>query len=101
MENQEILRTDKVQIRKMHLDSDAESEAHYHKEITDKVFPLTGEIMVRKFNPLEEVIIRPGDFVEIEPKRVHQVKNISGNPISYLLIQGEGDIDFNKVEVGN
>lgn len=101
MGNLEILRSDKVLVRKMQLDLNAESEAHFHKEITDSVFPLTGEIMVKKFDPLEEIVIGPGEFVAIEPQRIHQIKNVSDSPVSYLLVQGEGEIDFNKVNVNN
>lgn len=90
-----ILRTENVRVRVIELHSAEYTPFHYHKEITDNMFGVSGEIRVRLKNPDEEILLTPGARCTIDPGRVHQVSNnLDSATSSYLLVQGVGTYDF-------
>ncbi len=93
-----IIQTDEVKIRLIELQPEEITPWHFHTEVTDYFFGLSGEIEVKLKDPDESVILTPGVRCQVEKARVHQVVNISAKEASrYLLVQGTGRYDFIKV----
>ena len=97
MDNQEIIRTDTVLVRIMELAEGAATDWHYHSEVKDFFVCLSGAVHVESRNPDEVIPLQPGQRAEISPPRVHRVVNSHTGTSEYLLVQGTGTYDFNKV----
>jgi len=97
MGNQELIKTDKVSVRVMELTVGAATSWHYHTEVTDYFVCLSGLVNVETKNPDEVIILHPGQRLGIKHNQAHRVVNAHGNRFEYLLIQGVGKYDFNKV----
>lgn len=90
-----IIQTDEVKVRLMELQPEDVTPWHFHTEVTDHFFGVSGKIEVRMKNPDESVILDAGVRCQVEKGRVHQVVNLSKKESSrYLLIQGVGRYDF-------
>ncbi len=96
-ETEVIAKTDDVRVRIMTLAPREVAEWHYHTQVADDIFCLTGTILVRMQNPDEEVRLSPGQRCQIKTGRVHQLENLGGGEADYLLVQGTGEYDFNAV----
>ena len=70
---------------------------HHHSEVTDYVFALDGEIEIQLRSPDEKVALTPGERCEVSTGRGHRVVNLCQRKTKYLLIQGVGKYDFNRV----
>ena len=97
MGNQELIKTDKVFVRVMELEVGAATHWHYHSEVTDYFVCLSGLVQVETKNPDEVNILHPGQRLGIKHNQAHRVANAYDNRSEYLLIQGVGKYDFNKV----
>ena len=97
-ESEVIVKTDNVRVRIMSLATREIADWHYHTQVTDDIFCLTGTILVRMKNPDEEVQLSPGQRCQIKIGRVHQLENLDNNEVNYLLVQGIGKYDFNVVD---
>jgi len=97
-ESEAIIKTDNVRVRIMSLAPREIADWHYHTQVTDDIFCLTGTILVRMKNPNEEVRLSPGQRCQIKIGRVHQLENLENNEATYLLVQGIGKYDFNVVD---
>ena len=97
-ESEAIVKTDNVRVRIMSLATREIADWHYHTQVTDDIFCLTGTILVRMKNPNEEVRLSPGQRCQIKIGRVHQLENLENNEATYLLVQGIGKYDFNVVD---
>ena len=92
-----IIQTDEVKVRLMELQPEETTPWHFHTQVTDHFFGISGEIEVRMNDPAESVILAPGVRCQVEKGRAHQVVNLSEKePSRYLLIQGVGRYDFIK-----
>ena len=91
-----ILQTDSVRVRVMSLAPREIADWHYHSEVTDDIFCLTGAILVRAQKPDEESKLSPGKRYQIKAGRIHQLENLGNNEARYLLVQGVGKYDFNR-----
>lgn len=90
-----LIQTENVRIRIIELRPAETAPFHHHTEITDNMFGVSGEIVVRLKNPDEEVLLTPGVRCKINAGRKHQVANkLDSSPSEYLLIQGVGRYDF-------
>ena len=98
MEKEEtIIQTSDVKVRIIELGSGESSPFHFHTEITDNMFGISGEIIVNMKEPMEEIALKPGIRCKIEPGRVHRVRNnLKDETSKYLLVQGVGTYDFIK-----
>ena len=94
-----IIKTDDVRVRVLTLEPKESLSWHYHSEIVDHMFCLSGTIIIRLKGPEEQKVLLPGQHCEVAVGRVHQVANTTGEPVQYLLVQGVGDYDFNKVQI--
>ena len=92
-----IIQTEDVKIRVIELQSGESGPFHFHTEITDNMFGISGEIIVSMKKPIEKIILKPGVHCKIEPGRVHRVSNnLKSETSKYLLVQGVGTYDFIK-----
>ena len=96
-EIEEIAKTDTLRVRIMSLDPRELADWHYHTEVTDDIFCLTGTILVRTKEPDEENKLTPGRRCRINTGRIHQLENLGEDEAHYLLVQGIGKYDFNIV----
>lgn len=92
-----IAKTEEIRVRVMALEPREIAGWHYHTQVTDHIFCLTGAILVRMQNPEIEVQLAPGEKCRVEIGRIHQLENLGDFEASYLLIQGIGKYDFNVV----
>ncbi len=91
-----IVRGDNVGVRINALAAGQGTPWHFHSAVTDNVFCLVDAIEIGLRDPEERVALRPGERLEIPPRRVHRVFNPSGREVRYLLVQ-VGRYDFNEV----
>jgi quercetin dioxygenase-like cupin family protein len=96
-ESEVIVKTNNVRVRIMTLAPQEIADWHYHTQVTDDIFCLTGMILVRTQDPAEEVQLVPGQRCQIKIGRVHQLENLNNNEATYLLVQGIGKYDFNMI----
>ena len=97
-ESEVLIKTDTVRVRIMSLAPREIADWHYHTEVTDEIFCLTGQIIVRLKEPDEENELHPGGRCQIKTGRIHQLENMANEETTYLLIQGVGKYDFNIAE---
>ncbi len=67
---------------------------HYHSHITDTFYVLSGKIEVVMRDPVEHVVLTPGDTYTVAPRRPHLVVNPGGESATFLVLQGIGEYDF-------
>ena len=94
-----IARTDDVGVRVNTLGADQRTPWHFHSVVTDTIFALDEGISVELREPDTAVALRPGERIQIQPRRVHRVVNGSAaREARYLLVQATGTYDFQVVE---
>ncbi len=71
---------------------------HYHSEITDTFFCLTGTMRIRTRNPEAVFILRRGDSVAIRPGRTHFATGVGGQTCEFIVVQGVGNYDYVPVD---
>lgn len=96
-ESEIVAKTDTLQVRIMNLNPREVGPWHYHTQVTDDIFCLTGRIAIRMLDPDHEINLKPGQRCKIQIARVHQLENLKDTKASYLLVQGIGPYDFNVV----
>jgi len=94
-ESEVIAQTDNLRVRIMVLHPLETNDWHYHSEVSDDIFCLSGTILVRLQNPNEEFRLEPGQRQRVDVGRVHQLENLEKRDSTYLLVQGIGTYDFN------
>ena len=67
---------------------------HYHTNVQDTFYVLSGAIQILLSNPTEEVRLMPGQTYSVPPKRPHLVKNAGDFSAVFLVLQGIGEYDF-------
>ncbi len=97
-ENEEvIIKTHNVRVRVLSLQPNKEAPWHFHEEIVDNIFCLSGTISIYLKSPDDQIILEPGQRCEVQARRVHRVANLGKQMAKYLLVQGVGEYDFNLV----
>jgi len=94
-ESEIIAQTDNLQVRIMVLRPLEKNDWHYHNEVTDDIFCLTGTILVRVQDSDKEFRLEPGQRHKVNVRKVHQLENLENEESTYLLVQGIGKYDFN------
>ena len=97
-ESEVIAKTDKLRVRIMSLSPHEVAKWHFHTEVTDDIFCLTGSILVRIRDPVGEVRLTPGQRCQIFVGRIHRLENLEDREATYLLVQGIGKYDFNVLD---
>jgi len=97
-ETEIIAQTDNLRVRIMALSPREIAKWHYHTQVTDDIFCLTGVFLIRLRDPGEEIRLTPGQRCQIKTGRAHQLENLEDAESTYLLVQGIGRYDFNVVD---
>ncbi len=92
-----IVQTEDVRVRQMFLGAGSEVPWHFHTRVVDTMYCLRGEMKIELADPQEVIVLRPGEGCEISVGRRHRVSVADNEPVSYLLIQGVGKYDFQKI----
>ena len=67
---------------------------HYHNEVQDTFYVVTGKICIFTREPEEEVRLTPGQTYSVRPGRPHLVTNTGDASAVFLVLQGMGEYDF-------
>jgi mannose-6-phosphate isomerase-like protein (cupin superfamily) len=67
---------------------------HYHSNVHDTFYVLSGSISIFLQDPKEEVRLTPGQTFAVPPKRPHLVTNGGDASAAFLVLQGIGEYDF-------
>lgn len=72
---------------------------HYHSAVNDWYFCLAGTLRVETRAPRAELQVETGGRYQIPAKTAHRISNgEAGRDCRFLLLQGVGLYDFNKIE---
>jgi mannose-6-phosphate isomerase-like protein (cupin superfamily) len=67
---------------------------HYHNEVQDTFYVISGKIRIATRDPDEEVCLSVGQTYAVRPGRPHRVTNAGDSSAVFLVLQGFGDYDF-------
>ena len=67
---------------------------HFHNNVQDTFYVLSGEIRIILANPEEEVLMTPGQTYSVPSKRPHRVANAGLTSAVFFVLQGGGAYDF-------
>jgi mannose-6-phosphate isomerase-like protein (cupin superfamily) len=67
---------------------------HYHNNVQDTFYVLSGDVRLFLRDPKEEVRLGPGDTYSVRPRRPHLVVNGGDVSATFLVLQGIGEYDF-------
>jgi len=67
---------------------------HYHSEVQDTFYVISGAIRILAREPEEEVCLRVGQTYSVRPQRPHLVANAGDTSAVFLILQGIGEHDF-------
>ena len=66
---------------------------HFHNEVQDTFYVISGAIRVLTREPKEEVSLQPGQTYLVPPGRPHHVVNAGRSSAIFLVLQGPGEFD--------
>ena len=67
---------------------------HYHNNIQDTFYVLSGNLRIFLREPKEEVRLGPGGTCTVKARRPHLVTNGGDSSATFLVLQGIGEYDF-------
>jgi len=67
---------------------------HTHSHISDTFYVLEGHMRLFLQDPKEQVNLEPGEVYVVRPTRPHLVTNGGTTSLTFLILQGVGEIDF-------
>lgn len=67
---------------------------HYHSNVQDTFYVLSGNLRVSLREPKEEVRLGPGETYTVKTRRPHLVTNGGEASATFLVLQGIGEYDF-------
>jgi mannose-6-phosphate isomerase-like protein (cupin superfamily) len=67
---------------------------HYHSEVQDTFYVISGKIRIATRDSDEEVCLGVGQTYAVRPGRPHRVTNAGDSSAVFLVLQGLGDYDF-------
>jgi mannose-6-phosphate isomerase-like protein (cupin superfamily) len=67
---------------------------HTHSHISDTFYVLEGHMRLFLQDPKEQVNLKPGEVYVVRPTRPHLVTNGGTTSLTFLILQGVGEIDF-------
>jgi quercetin dioxygenase-like cupin family protein len=70
---------------------------HFHSQVTDRYFCLAGTLRVETRAPDADERIAAGGRYDIAPRIHHRISNGGADDCRFLLLQGIGAYDFNRV----
>jgi quercetin dioxygenase-like cupin family protein len=66
---------------------------HFHNQVQDTFYVVSGKIRVFTRDPEEEVCLSPGETYSVSPGRPHHVTNAGQSSAVFLVLQGLGEFD--------
>ena len=73
---------------------------HFHTEITDWFFCLSGRLQVETRAPRNAWAMAPGGSCEVPPRTAHRVSNAGAEACEFLILQGVGNYDYVPIAGG-
>jgi len=70
---------------------------HFHSEVTDWYFCLSGRLSVQTRAPRKRRVLGAGGTYAIPPKTAHRISNGGDDDCRFLLLQGVGRYDFQAI----
>ena len=67
---------------------------HFHSNVQDTFYVLSGNLRLFLREPKEEVRLSPGETYSVPPRRPHLVTNGGDGSATFLVLQGIGEYDF-------
>jgi mannose-6-phosphate isomerase-like protein (cupin superfamily) len=67
---------------------------HYHNNVQDTFYVVSGTIRIFARDPVEEVSLTPGQTFTVSPGRPHMVSNAGNTSAVFVVLQGMGEYDF-------
>jgi len=67
---------------------------HYHSNVQDTFYVLSGCVRIFLREPKEEARLGPGETYTVQARRPHLVTNCGDDSATFLVLQGIGDYDF-------
>ena len=67
---------------------------HFHTNIQDTFYVVSGHLRLFLREPKEEVRLSPGDTYSVKARRPHLVVNGGEDSATFLVLQGIGEYDF-------
>lgn len=67
---------------------------HYHNNVQDTFYVLSGNIRIFLRDPKDEVRLGPGETYTVKARRPHLVTNGGEVSATFLVLQGIGEYDF-------
>lgn len=81
-------------ITEMQIGPTQEVPWHYHNQVQDTLYVVSGTIRIELRDPVEEVRLSPGQTFSIAPKRPHRTTNVGDTSANFILLQNDGEFDF-------
>lgn len=98
MQPETLIETGDVRVRILSLALGEATAWHHHSAVTDRMVCLQGPVAVECRDPEARYELPAGGYCEVAVNRVHRVVNLSAGEARYLLVQGVGRYDFNRVD---
>lgn len=67
---------------------------HCHSKISDTFYVIEGRIRLVLKDPVEEVVLSPGETYVVRKLRPHRVENDGSTSATFLVLQGVGQYDY-------
>lgn len=67
---------------------------HYHNEVQDTFYVISGTIRIFARDPVEQICLTQGQTFTVRPGRPHVVTNAGNASAVFLVLQGMGEYDF-------
>jgi mannose-6-phosphate isomerase-like protein (cupin superfamily) len=67
---------------------------HYHNNVQDTFYVISGTIRIFARDPIEEIGLMPGQTLAVRPGRPHMVANAGNSSAVFVVLQGMGEYDF-------
>jgi mannose-6-phosphate isomerase-like protein (cupin superfamily) len=93
-----IFETADVLVRQLSLEPLGSTPWHFHSEVVDHIYCLSGSIDVYCQNPDDHFPLKVGESCRVGIRRTHRVLNKNNESAVYLLVQGVGKYDFNVID---
>jgi quercetin dioxygenase-like cupin family protein len=92
--HERIFSTDGIQVSHLVLAPGEEVAWHFHSAVCDTYYVLRGPVTIYTREPDGTTVINAGEVFQTQERQPHRVVNISDHEVSFLLIQGVGEYDF-------
>jgi quercetin dioxygenase-like cupin family protein len=67
---------------------------HFHTNVQDTFYVISGQLRLFLRDPKEEVRLNPGDTYSVKARRPHLVTNGGEGSATFLVLQGIGNYDY-------